>query len=145
MVDGPVKLQDALPGKSGLLKLPVHVRSRHESREPALLDPGKQQRKPFVGDGIPIQVAAVPVKAPAKARIALEMLGVGGVHETEAELGIGGIGAPETAVAAKVREPGIDPHACPRRHHQRLGRKHQLCRSPELLGKIHGLHPKFPP
>ena len=141
MVDGAVKLQDLPLGKSRFLKLAVHVGGRHEGIEMVAPYPVEQQSEPGVRDGGAVQVGAMPVKPPTKSGVLLEMLRVGGVHETDAEPLVQRIGSPETTVAAKVRKPGIDPHAGARRHHQRLGLAKHLRRLLKPTGKLHLLPP----
>src|SRR5262249_1878263 len=58
-----------------------------------------------------IEVQAMAIEAPGQFGIVREPARVGQRNEVEAERGIGRIGVPETLVAAKIGQAGIDAHA----------------------------------
>jgi len=62
------------------------------------------------------------------------MLGIGGIDEVDAEPLIQGVGLPEAAVAAKVGEPGVYPHAGPGGYNECLRLTEQICRLPKFPG-----------
>ena len=80
----------------------------------------RRMAKAVVGDGLPVEVGAVAVEAPAEGRVALEMGRVGGLDEGEPEPLVHRVGVPEPLVAAEVGEPRVDPHPGPGGDDQRL-------------------------
>eukprot|EP01034_Spumella_vulgaris_P037591 gene37590-46371_t len=100
MVDGTVALQHPLRIESRQLELPVHIAGEDAgAREARVRRRGAVQRQP------------VAVKAPGQPRIGPERLRRGDTAEIQPRAAQRRIGLPETLVAAKIREAGIDAHA----------------------------------
>ncbi len=67
------------------------------------------------------------VEAPGQLRVVGEVNGVGQLLEPQAERPVRRVGAPETLRPRIVRQPGVDAHARPRAHEQRV-------RGPDQVG-----------
>ncbi len=102
-----------LLGEAGFLELTVDIAGDHEVVEAEALDPGEQQAEAEVRYGGPIEIGAVAVKAPAEGRVPLEVGGIGGAYEIDAEPPVHRIGGPEPLIAAEIGESGINPHPRP--------------------------------
>jgi MFS family permease len=139
VVDRAVALDDAVVRESGLRELPVDV--GREDEAPVLHRVAPAPQEPEAGMRVrgPVQAQPVAVEAPGQPGFGREPARVRHVHEAQAPLREGRVGAPEAPVPAEVREARV--HA-----HPGAGADQQRVRSGDGLGRelVSGLHSPSP-
>ena len=115
VVDRAVDLVHPVGIEPGAQELAVDVGRVDERPERPPPGPPAQDAEPRMGLRLAIEVQAVAVEPPGKVGVVAEPAGVGQGGETQAESGVGGIGAPEPFAAPEVGQAAVDPHAGPLR------------------------------
>jgi hypothetical protein len=101
-----VYLIDEIRVESRRLKLPVHI-GREDEMTFLFFRPTPEDFETLVRLGRAIEVETVTIEAPGQVWIGVESLGIGHLHEMEAQLSVRWIGLPESFLAPKIRQPGI--------------------------------------
>lgn len=97
--------------KTSPLKLAIHIRGKHETAMFQACGDLLQDSEAGVRNGVPVQGQPVAVEAPGELWGAQEGIRAGDVLEGDAGPAKGRVGAPQAAIAAKVGQAGIYPHA----------------------------------
>ncbi|CAN6484124.1 unnamed protein product [Victoria cruziana] len=121
VVDGAVTFVERAAGKACALELPVHIAGEHTHAQTHARAPAAQDLEAGVGHGASVELEAVAIEAPGQGRVAREGARAGHGGEFQPGLCECGVGAPETGVAAKVRQARVHAHAGASRDDQGIG------------------------
>lgn len=114
-------LFDAQLGKTGLLKLAVHIACVDESAVSHPARPALQDSEACMRRGVAVELEAVAVETPGQTLAGEKAGAVGDVLELVAVRLERRIGPPEAAFAAKVGQAGVDTHAGARADDHAIG------------------------
>lgn len=101
----------ALNRRAGALELAIDVAGEDAVTLGHALAPAFEDREAGVRFGVPVQLQAMAVETPGQRRIGVEGVRRGDLGERHARAGEGGVGLPESLVAAKIGQARVDAHA----------------------------------
>ncbi len=118
-------LDDLLLAEAGAPELAVDVAGEHKRALRQGTRQVEQDAEAGVRDGAAVQGQAVAIETPGQGRVGAEAGGVGDLVEGRARRAEGRVGFPETGVAAKVGQAGVDAHAGAGANEQGVGAGNQ--------------------
>jgi len=121
MMDRAMHLADAFHIETRLLELAIDIAGKDKTAFRHPVGHSAKRGKPGMRHRLPVERQSVPVKPPGQARITAKVVRAGDLFERHASTTERRIGTPEALRTAKIRQPGIHPHAGSGSNQQPIG------------------------